>query len=268
MNPDPPGDAETRIRPASSPATQAGARSFYAPGAQRAERVGDLFAEVATRYDLINDLQSLGLHRLWKRRLVRLARLGPGRRALDVCCGTGDVTFALGRTGAEVVGVDFSAPMLSVARRRAAAFERRTRASARPSLRFLEADAQELPFEAGSFDAVTISYGLRNLADPGRGLAEMWRVTRPGGRLLVLDFGKPENRGWRAAYYTYLRRLVPVWGRLVCGNAAAYGYILESLERYAAQAGVARMLRELGAADVQIINLLGGAMSIHDAGRA
>lgn len=241
--------------------------SYFAPGDRRAERVGDLFAGVAARYDFINDIQSLGLHRSWKRRLVRLAQVGRGHRALDLCCGTGDVTFALAWTGAEAIGVDFSPAMLAVAERRAARLGSAAEIERRGRVQFIEGDVLRLPFAASEFDAVTISYGLRNLADARRGLDEMWRVAKPGGRLVVLDFGKPSNRWWRTLYYAYLRLVVPVFGRLTCGNAAAYAYILESLERYAAQEGVSAMLRELGAVDVQVINLIGGAMSIHRAVR-
>lgn len=229
--------------------------------------MGDLFAGVASRYDFINDIQSLGLHRFWKRRVVRLARVGCGQRALDVCCGTGDVAFALARTGAEAIGIDFSGAMLAVAERRAARLGESAQREWGGRVQFIEGDALQLPFSGAEFDAVTISYGLRNLADARRGLTEIWRVARPGGRLVILDFGKPPNRWWRSVYYAYLRCLVPVFGRLVCGDAAAYAYILESLERYAAQEGVSAMLRELGALDVRVINLLGGAMSIHCAVR-
>lgn len=227
---------------------------FYVPGADRATKVRELFGTIARRYDLLNDLQSLGLHRWWKRRLVRLARLAPGRRALDVCCGTGDVALALARTGAEVIGLDFSPEMLAVARQRA-----RTAAG---NLRFVEGDALALPFPEDSFDAVTISYGLRNLADFRAGLAEMARVLRPGGRLLVLDFGKPANRLWRALYFAYLRRAVPAFGRLFAGRADAYAYILESLRHYPDPAGVAALLAAVGLVRVRVVPLLGGAMAI------
>lgn len=259
----PPRRYDRPASPPGSPWTDGWVRSFYSRGERRAERVGDLFAAVAARYDFLNDLQSLGLHRLWKQRLVRLAKVGIGQRALDLCCGTGDVTFALGRAGAEVVGVDFSPAMLAEARARMAGQARRARRAPTGSVTFVEGDAQRLPFPPHAFDAVTISYGLRNLADARRGLAEMWRVAKPGGRVLVLDFGKPAHRQWRRIYYAYLRWLVPVFGRLFCGNAAAYSYILESLENYPAQEGVTRMFRELGAAEVRVLNLLGGAMSIH-----
>ncbi|RME89871.1 MAG: bifunctional demethylmenaquinone methyltransferase/2-methoxy-6-polyprenyl-1,4-benzoquinol methylase UbiE, partial [Verrucomicrobia bacterium] len=200
---------------------------YYQPGEQRAARVRDLFGSIARRYDLLNDLQSFGLHRWWKRRLVREARPAPGRRLLDVCCGTGDVALRLARAGAEVTGLDFSEPMLAVARRRAD-----------PGLRveFVQGDALALPFEDGRFDAVTIAYGLRNLADPQAGLREMARVTRPGGRLLILDFGKPARPWWRGLYFAYLRLAVPMLGRLFSGDREAYAYILESLRHYPAQA--------------------------------
>src|SRR4051812_44244770 len=159
--------------------------SFYAADEPRARRVNDLFATIAPRYDLINDLQSFGLHRHWKQRLVRLANGRPGERALDLCCGTGDVAFALARRGMEVTGLDFSAPMLAVAEQRL-----KTRGLGQPAgggglaVRFLRGDAQRIPFPDASFDLVTISYGLRNLADWEKGLREMRRVVRPGGRLL------------------------------------------------------------------------------------
>ncbi|MFM1767915.1 MAG: hypothetical protein RJA22_444 [Verrucomicrobiota bacterium] len=232
------------------------ANAYYQPGEQRATRVQDLFRRVARRYDLINDLQSLGLHRVWKRRLLQLTQAAPGQRALDVCCGTGDVSLALARQGAEVVGVDFTEPMLEVARERGA----RPRAGA---VQFLRGDAQQLPFPDGAFDIVTVSYGLRNLADWERGLAEMWRVARPGARLVVLDFGKPSNPAWRALYFAYLRLAVPVFGWLLAGDAQAYAYILESLQHYPAQQGVAAAMRRLGCQQVQVLEPLGGAMGIN-----
>lgn len=230
---------------------------YYQAGEQRAERVNDLFAAIAPRYDLINDLQSFGLHRWWKRRLLQLAAGKPGDSALDLCCGTGDVAFALAAAGAHTTGVDFSAPMLAVAE------SRKAKAGYPDNLVFLEGDALSLPFPDARFDVVTISYGLRNLASVEAGLREMWRVLKPGGRVLVLDFGKPDNAAWRAAYFAYLRIAVPVFGRIFCRNAAAYAYILESLQHYPAQRGVHELLRVLGAADARIVIFLGGVMSIN-----
>lgn len=230
------------------------ANPFYQTGEQRAGRVRDLFGTIARRYDRINDLQSLGLHRCWKRRLVGLARLRTGDRALDLCCGTGDVAFALARTGAEVTGVDFSPAMLDVARARA---ERQT-----GRVTFVQGDALHLPFPDNTFNAVTISYGLRNLADFAAGLVEMQRVAKSGGRLLVLDFGRPAKPVWRGLYFAYLRLAVPVFGRVFAGSADAYAYILESLRHYPGQQGVAELMRRQGLAKVAVHDLLGGAMGI------
>lgn len=216
----------------------------------------DLFAAVAARYDLINDLQSFGLHRRWKRRVVDLACVQPGDRALDVCCGTGDIAFELARRGAQVVGVDFSEPMLAVAG------GRRQKADRGDNPQFIRADAMCLPFPDNSFEVVTVGYGLRNMASWQTGLCEMHRVARPGARLLALDFGKPDHPLWRAVYFATLRVYVPLLGLAVCGHAGAYAYIFESLKHYAAQRGVAEKMRELGLVEVQTINLLGGAMSI------
>jgi demethylmenaquinone methyltransferase/2-methoxy-6-polyprenyl-1,4-benzoquinol methylase len=236
------------------------ASKFFVPGTDRAPKVGDLFAAVAPRYDLINDLQSLGMHRIWKRRLVTQAALGPGQRALDVCCGTGDVAFGLAARGAEVVGFDFSHPMLAVAAERAA---QTPLPPGSGTVRFQQGDALDLPFPDRSFDVVTISYGLRNLADFHRGLRELTRVLKPGGRLLVLDFGKPDFLPWRWVYFQYLERICPLFGRIFCGDADTHGYILDSLKAYPAQHGVDAALKELGYAETRIEGFLGGTMTLN-----
>lgn len=234
------------------------ANEFYNPGAQRAAQVNRLFAAIAPRYDFINDLQSLGLHRRWKRRLADLAQIKKGDRALDLCCGTGDISFTLAQRGAEVTGLDFSKEMLAVAETRSPNPQATFR-----NPHFIQGDAQKIPFEQQSFDVITVGYGLRNLASWETGLSEMVRVARPGARLLVLDFGKPNNQLWRALYFGYLRLCVPVFGLLFCGKASAYAYILESLKHYPAQTGVAARMRELGLVNVRAENILGGAMSIN-----
>ena len=233
------------------------ANRYYVEGEGRAEGVQDLFASIAPRYDLINDLQSFGLHRRWKRRLIELAGIKAGEEALDLCCGTGDIAFALEAAGARVSGVDFSEPMLSVARRRS-----------RGGVRFEQGDALALRFPERSFDVVTVGYGLRNLRSIEAGLAEIARVTRPGGRLLVLDFGKPSNRLWRALYFLHLRTMVPLMGRLFCGDSQTHGYILESLRRYPEAGGIVRRMEEAGWVDVEWWSLLGGVMTIHRGRRA
>ena len=231
---------------------------FYVPGKQRAARVGDLFAGIARRYDLLNDLQSFGLHRRWKRRVVSLADVKPGDRALDLCCGTGDIAFALAGCGAEVTGLDFSEKMLEVAQTR---LQNSKLTSAK--LKFMQGDAEQLPFPDNSFDAVTMGYGLRNLSSWEAGLREMMRVAKPGGRIVVLDFGKPANALWRGLYFTHLKCSVPLIGLIFCGNPQAYAYILESLKHYPAQRAVAEKMRELHLAKVTLVDFVGGAMAIN-----
>ena len=240
---------------------------YFQPGAQRAEKVSDLFATIAPRYDLINDLQSFGLHRAWKNRLVRLAAPCAGDRALDLCCGTGDVCFAMAQYGAEVVGLDFSEPMLEVARGKAKGQSPKSKGAVLPCslnpVRFVHGDAQRIPFANNEFDIVTVGYGLRNLGSWEAGLQEMERVAKPGGRLLVLDFGKPANALWRGIYFSYLRWILPVFGKTFCHDSQTYGYIFESLRDYPAQRGVAEKMQQLKCEGVAVVNLLRGVMSIN-----
>lgn len=233
--------------------------AYYQPGSARAGKVNELFASIAPRYDRINDLQSFGMHHRWKDRLAALANLKPGNHALDVCCGTGDITERLAARGAKTVGLDFTAEMLEVARERAVKLP----AHQPGQLTYVQGDAMKLPFADNSFEAVTVGFGLRNLAEWQAGLREMHRVASPGGRLLVLDFGRPDNALWRFLYFSYLRIVVPVYGKLFCDNWSAYAYILESLKAYPAQRGVERAMRELACGDVRVINFFGGAMSIN-----
>jgi demethylmenaquinone methyltransferase/2-methoxy-6-polyprenyl-1,4-benzoquinol methylase len=229
------------------------AGGYFSNDATRAERVRDLFDAIAPRYDLINDLQSLGLHRHWKKRLVALADARADQRALDLCCGTGDIAFALARNGADVVGLDFSKPMLDQAIRR----------NRDLTVTFREGDALDTGLPDGHFDCTTIAFGLRNLASFENGLREMHRLTKPGGKMLVLDFGKPGFAPWRWIYFRYLKWIVPWFGRLICRDAPAYAYIHESLENYPTQDGVEKAMRELGCKEVAIHRILGSAMTIN-----
>jgi len=234
------------------------------PVQQHTDQVQGLFTAIASRYDLINDVQSLGLHRLWKRRVVDLASVSPGDRALDVCCGTGDIAWELAGRGAQVVGLDLCGPMLAIAERR---LDHKVRSSrSRPAgyalPQFSLGDATALPFPDDSFEVVTAGYGLRNLADWRQGLCQMQRVARPGGRLVVLDFGRPRNPVWRAIYMAHLRLVVPVLGLAFCGKLRAYAYISRSLRHYPAQQGLEQAMQEIGLQEVSTVNLFGGAMSI------
>lgn len=231
---------------------------YFQRGTHRAQGVEDLFAKLAPHYDRINDLQSFGLHRVWKRRLVRLAAVRATDQILDVCCGTGDIALRLAAEGSRVTGLDFSAAMLSIARQRAENLGFTAR-----EVHFVTGDALQLPFPNASFDAVTIAYGLRNLADLERGLDEITRVLRPAGRLIILDFSKPENPVLRWLYFQYLRWVVPVFGRLFCGDADTHGYILDSLRDYPTQQGLLERLTERGFQSTRVVPLMGGTMCLH-----
>jgi demethylmenaquinone methyltransferase / 2-methoxy-6-polyprenyl-1,4-benzoquinol methylase len=219
---------------------------FYSPDDQRAAKVQELFAAIARRYDLLNDLMSAGLHRRWKRRLVKLA--GNPHDVLDLCCGTGDIAL---RFGGNVVGVDFTHEMLRVAQTR------------NGRIHWLRADALRLPFADASFDVVSVGYGLRNLADLETGLREIYRVLRPGGKLLALDFGKPEAAWLRKLFFAHLRFHLPLLGRWSCGDPDAYSYILTSLENYPAQRGVRSLMERCDYADCGFEEFFGGAMAIN-----
>lgn len=265
------------------------ASKYYEAGEARAARVEALFARIAPRYDLINDLQSAGLHRAWKRRLVRLAEVPDGGRALDLCCGTGDVVRALARAyprAASITGLDFTMPMLEVALARdreagrlsheveTGGAERRADGDIRsaeaveataPLVDYVRADALRIPAPDASFDRVTIAYGLRNVADLPACLKEVRRVLRSGGRFVSLEFGKPPNRAVAGAYFAYLRMVVPLFGRLFFGDPDTHGYILDSLRRYPSQEEVADLLGAAGFSRVRIENPLLGVMGIHAA---
>ncbi len=227
---------------------------FYQADEHRAEKVRELFATIARRYDLLNDLMSAGQHRRWKRRLVELA--GEPGDVLDLCCGTGDIALMFARRGAAVTGADFTEEMLRVAATRCG----REKVS---RLQWIQADALRLPFSENSFDVVSVGYGLRNLADIDGGLREILRVLRPGGKLLSLDFGKPESKLFRAVYFGYLRVVLPILGRMFCGDPDTHGYILASLQNYPAQRGTKELMESCGYCECGFEEFHLGSMAIN-----
>jgi len=235
---------------------------------QRAPKVRAMFSRLAWRYDLVNDVMSFGLHLVWKRQTVDIALAGKTRpRVLDLCCGSGDLCFLESARGAaSVVGADFTLPMLAVARKRSLAGEgscRPGRGDGRRGAQWVNADALSLPFADASFDVVTISYGLRNVADLPRAVAEMRRVLAPGGRCVVLDFGKPDAALPGVLYGAFLRTMMPAVGWLFHGDPQTYLYIPESLKRFPAQRGVERLMRDAGFDRVHYENRLLGTMGIN-----
>lgn len=237
--------------------------------------IEQMFNRISTRYDLANDLQSLFLHRYWKKRVVSLAGVPFGGCALDICCGTGDIAIELAKTGALVVGIDLSMPMLKIATQRlnklTPSFSIRCcphfiympDKNSKLNCHFIKADALDVPFRDNTFDAITIGYGLRNLVDWKKGLSEMFRVVKPDGRIVILEFGKPPNKIWNKIYFFYLKKVVPYIGKFVANDYQAYFYISESLERYPGQYVIDEALKEFGGFNNKIINILGGAMTIN-----
>ena len=224
------------------------------PEAEKKERVGQVFDRVAARYDLMNDLMSLGLHRVWKRFAVSIARLQPGERVLDVATGSGDLARALSEKGAEVWMSDVNHRMLCVGRDRMLDGGHMTPA--------VQCDAEHLPFPERSFDCVTVAFGLRNMTRKERALAEMMRVLRTGGRLLVLEF----SRVWEPlakAYEAYSFRVLPWLGERVAGDAAAYRYLAESIRMHPDQETLAAMMRAIGLEQVEYFNLSAGVVALH-----
>jgi demethylmenaquinone methyltransferase/2-methoxy-6-polyprenyl-1,4-benzoquinol methylase len=226
--------------------------------AQFAEQVQSMFDRIAGRYDLLNSLMSAGLHHSWRVRAADRAELGPGDSALDVCCGTGDLSFELaGRVSpaGHVVGCDFSEPMLDLAR------EKATERGA-DAVRFEWADALQLPYDDGRFDAVTVGFGLRNFADRDQGLREMARVLRPGGRVVVLEFTEPRRRPFSTFYGLWFDRIVPVLGRLT-ENPEAYSYLTESVHSFPDPEGLAAKMAAAGFERIRWLVLAGGILAIH-----
>lgn len=235
-----------------------------------------LFTTISNKYDLMNDLESLGLHRLWKRRLVQEVSAGSPLSVLDVACGTGDIAIALAAANpqAQVLGLDFCQPMLDVAYRRAAhalplswIIEGDKPAHPRKNLRFVQADAVCLPFESGSFEAVSIAFGLRNMPDLAAVLAEMLRVLRPGGRFACLETSYPHNPLIKPAFRLYFKRWLPYLGGLITGKAQEYAWLNTSTETFLSKRQLATLLAQVGFINVRWQSFLLGAAALHSASK-
>jgi demethylmenaquinone methyltransferase/2-methoxy-6-polyprenyl-1,4-benzoquinol methylase len=233
------------------------------PASEKARLVGGIFSRVAARYDLMNDLMSGGLHRLWKRTLVDRLRPRDDMRILDVAGGTGDIALrALERApGARVTVTDINPDMLSVGRSRVG-FRRR-----RPFLDWVAADAEALPFPDASTDAYVIAFGLRNVTRRERALAEARRVLTPGGRFLCMEFSRVAVPLLSSAYDAYSFRVVPWLGGVIARDREAYRYLVESIRRFPAQEDLAALLRAAGLERVAWRNLSGGIVAIHEGWR-
>jgi demethylmenaquinone methyltransferase/2-methoxy-6-polyprenyl-1,4-benzoquinol methylase len=230
------------------------------PWEEKQRRVGEVFSSVAGRYDLMNDLMSFGVHRLWKKFTVDLAAVRDGERVLDLAGGTGDLAAAFARRvggRGQVVLADINAAMLSQGRTRL--LDR----GVSGNVGFAQVNAECLPFADASFDCITIGFGLRNVTDKQAALESMHRVLRPGGRLLVLEFSKPQAPGLSKLYDEYSFRILPLMGRVVAQDADSYRYLAESIRMHPDQETLKGMMEKAGFARCQFYNLTGGIVAVH-----
>ena len=220
------------------------------PGVLEEGQVRAMFDRISGFYDVVNTVMTAGLHHRWRARAVDLAAIGKGSRVLDVATGTGDLAIELAKRGAEVVGSDFSDEMLAVARRKA------------PELRFEHGNALELPYGDDEFDAATVGFGARNFSDLDRGLGEMARVVRPGGRVVVLEITTPTRPPLSTFYSFWFDRLVPAIGR-VAGDSDAYEYLPSSVRRFPGPEGLAASMERAGLEHIRWILTAGGIIALH-----
>jgi len=230
------------------------------PESEKAGLVGQVFSSVASRYDLMNDLMSLGVHRLWKRFTISQASVHPGSRVLDVAGGTGDLAAAfakrVGPSGLVTIA-DINASMLDVGRGRMA-----DRGLA-GNIEFVQANAETLPFPDDHFDCITIAFGLRNVTHIDRALVSMFRVLKPGGRLLVLEFSKPVLPGLNTLYDAYSFNILPKLGKLIANDEASYRYLVESIRKHPDQETLKGMMEQAGFERTHYFNLSGGIVALH-----
>jgi demethylmenaquinone methyltransferase/2-methoxy-6-polyprenyl-1,4-benzoquinol methylase len=220
---------------------------------KRPEQVSAMFDQVAAGYDRTNSVLSVGNAALWRVATTRAVSPRPGERILDLAAGTGTSSASLAKSGAHVVAADFSPGMIEVGRRQQAGV---------PNIEFVVADGMALPFEADSFDAVTISFGLRNIADPKVALGELFRVTKPGGRVVICEFSTPV-KPLRGPYRWYLKNVMPALAKTVSSNDAAYDYLFESIASWPDQKTLAGWLCEAGFVDVRHRDLSAGIVALH-----
>jgi demethylmenaquinone methyltransferase/2-methoxy-6-polyprenyl-1,4-benzoquinol methylase len=227
---------------------------------EKAQKVQQVFRSVASKYDIMNDVMSLGIHRLWKQYTIDKAQVKPGQRILDLAGGTGDLTakFAslVGPEG-EVVLADINEAMLKEARKKL--IDKGIAAN----VSYQQADAEQLPFADNSFDLITIAFGLRNVTDKARALKEMYRVLKPGCRVFILEFSKPESSVISKIYDKYSFNILPKMGKLIANDEASYRYLAESIRMHPDQLTLKNMLNEAGFEDSDYRNLTGGIVALH-----
>jgi demethylmenaquinone methyltransferase/2-methoxy-6-polyprenyl-1,4-benzoquinol methylase len=228
--------------------------------AEKAGRVREVFDSVAAQYDLMNDLMSGGLHRLWKRFTIELSAVRSGQTVLDIAGGTGDLAAKFSKlvgTDGQVILADINAAMLSVGR------DRLIDKGALSNIDVVQADAQFLPFEDNSIDCITIAFGLRNVTDKAKALRSMHRVLKPGGRVLVLEFSKPTSPLLSKVYDAYSFSALPAMGKLITDDADSYRYLAESIRKHPDQESLLEMVEDAGFVDCRYHNMTGGIVAVH-----
>ncbi len=227
---------------------------------EKAHRVADVFHSVAGKYDIMNDLMSGGIHRLWKRFTIEMSAVRPGHKVLDIAGGTGDLAYKfsqlVGDSG-QVVLSDINSSMLGVGR------DRLLDRGVNQNVQYVQLDAQHIPFDDNSFDCVTIAFGLRNVTDKDLALRSILRVLKPGGRLLVLEFSKPKNTLLEKVYDEYSFRLLPTMGKLITNDADSYRYLAESIRMHPDQETLKGMMDEAGFEETEYHNMTGGIVALH-----
>jgi demethylmenaquinone methyltransferase/2-methoxy-6-polyprenyl-1,4-benzoquinol methylase len=221
-----------------------------ASGTLAEPQVEAMFDRIAGVYDRLNSVMTAGLHHKWRRRAVDLAQVGPGSQALDVATGTGDLAIELASRGADVVGSDFSEQMLAIARQKA------------PSLRFEQGNALELPYDSDEFDAATVGFGVRNFSDLDRGLSELTRVVKPGGRVVILEMTTPVKPPLSTFYSAWFDRVVPLLGK-VAGDEDAYSYLPSSVKRFPGPQELAARMDAAGLSGIRYVLTAGGIIAMH-----
>lgn len=230
------------------------------PKEQKVAMVADVFHSVAAKYDIMNDVMSMGIHRLWKRFTIDCSGVRPGQQVLDLAGGTGDITALFSKRvgpSGKVVLADINESMLNVGR------DKLRDLGLVNNIEFVQANAEALPFAANSFDIVSIGFGLRNVTDKDAALRSIFRVLKPGGRLLVLEFSKPQSELLSKAYDLYSFRILPFMGQLIANDKESYQYLAESIRMHPDQETLKQMMQDAGFAEVSYHNLTGGIVALH-----
>ncbi|MWN89681.1 bifunctional demethylmenaquinone methyltransferase/2-methoxy-6-polyprenyl-1,4-benzoquinol methylase UbiE [Gilliamella sp. Pra-s65] len=230
------------------------------PKQEKVKRVAEVFHSVADKYDVMNDLMSFGIHRIWKKITIEYSSVRKGQKVLDLAGGTGDLTAKFSQLVGDdglVILADINESMLKVGR------DKLRDKGLIKNIEYVQANAEELPFADNYFDCITISFGLRNVTDKEKALRSMWRVLKPGGRLLILEFSKPQYQILNKAYDLYSFTMLPLMGKIVANDSESYRYLAESIRMHPDQNTLKKMMEDAGFVDVKYHNMTGGIVALH-----